>query len=189
MVDQPVEARGAACPERHLQGVERQVGPQRARRLPADDEARADIHDEGDVDPAAVGLDVRQVGHPQAIRGRGPELAGDQIERAVARLVADRGPDAGLAADDASESELAHQPLDGAASHRDPLALELRPDLVGAVHLAVLVPHPPDGDLQDLVPSPACRRWPAGSRRSSCSGRPAAPGRSARLPSGPCARR
>ena len=161
MVDQPVEAPGAARPERHLQGIERQVGPQRARRLPADHEARADIHDEGDVDPAAVGLDVGQVGHPQAIRRRRPELAGDQIERPVARLVADRGPDARLAADHASQAELAHEPLDRAAGDRDPLALELRPDLVGAVHLAVLVPDPPDRDLQDLVSSPARRRRPA----------------------------
>src|SRR6266496_2213233 len=103
--------------------------------------------DEGDTDPAAGGLDGRQVGDPQAIRRRRPELASDQVERPITRLVADGGPDAGLPADHASKAELAHEPLDRAASHPDPLALELRPDLVGAVHPAVLVPHPPDGTL------------------------------------------
>ena len=56
---------------------------ERAGDLPADDEAGADIHHEGDVDPAAVGLDVGEVGDPQPIRGRRSELASDQVERAA----------------------------------------------------------------------------------------------------------
>jgi hypothetical protein len=94
-----------------------------------------------------------EVGHPQPIRRRCPELAGDQIGRPGARLVTDRGPDTGLAPDHTSEAELAHQPLDGTPGDRDALTFQLGPDLVGPVDLAVLVPDPPDGDLQRVVPA------------------------------------
>src|SRR5215210_6369501 len=109
MVNEAIQTPRAACPERHFEGVKRQVGPERPRRLPADDVARTDIDDKGDGDPAAVRLDVREVGHPQAIRGRRPELASDQVEWPIARLVADAGADAGLTPDHTPQSESAHE--------------------------------------------------------------------------------
>jgi hypothetical protein len=43
MVDEAVEALATARPDGHLEGVERQVGAERARGLPADHVAREDV--------------------------------------------------------------------------------------------------------------------------------------------------
>ncbi len=51
VMDEPVEG-SLPRPQRLLKGVEREVSPQRARRLPADDGARVDVDDEGDVSEA-----------------------------------------------------------------------------------------------------------------------------------------
>jgi hypothetical protein len=48
-------------------------------RLPADHIAREDVDDERYIDPAGMGLDVGQVGHPQAIRSRCAEVTVDQV--------------------------------------------------------------------------------------------------------------
>src|SRR5262249_6757442 len=58
------------------------------------------------------------------------------------------------------QPQLPHEPLDRAAGDPDPLAVELRPDLVGAIDLPVRVPHPPDLRLEDLVPLSARRDGP-----------------------------
>src|SRR6266516_2059088 len=161
MVDQPLQEAGSPTTERHLQSVQGEVRPQRAGGLPADDEAGADIDHEGDVHPAAVSLDVGQVGDPQAIRGRRTELPTNQVERPIGRLVRDGGPDAGLATDDAPQAESTHEPLDRAAGNPGALALELGPDLVSTVDPPVLLPHSMDSSLQSLIPSPSGRDWPA----------------------------
>jgi hypothetical protein len=102
-----------------------------------------------------MGLDVGEVGHPQPIRGGSPELPSDQVAWPVARLIADRCPDARLASHHATEAKLPHEPLDRAAGDRRALPVELRPDFVGAVHLPMLVPDALNHLLQDLVPLPA----------------------------------
>ena len=60
---------GASRKDRHLECVDGQVASQRVRHLPANDEATEDVDDEGDVDPARVGLDVGQVRHPETVGG------------------------------------------------------------------------------------------------------------------------
>jgi len=61
----------------------------------------------------------------------------DVVERARCGLVLDRGADR-FAADDALKAEVGHQALDGAARHRDVLAVKLPPDLARAIDLEVL---------------------------------------------------
>ena len=144
-MNEAVEVFATACPDRHLQGVEGEVGAQGTRRLPANHIAREDVDDEGHVDPAGVGLHVGQIGHPQAIGCRCAELAVDQIRWSRGCLVGDRGADR-LATDDTADPEIAHQALDGAARHPDTLAVQLRPHLVGSIHAPMLVP-----DARDLA--------------------------------------
>jgi hypothetical protein len=60
-------------------------------------------------------------------------------ERAWRRLVL-HGHAHGLAPDDALKAHAAHQPLDGAARHLEPLPQHLPPDLAHAVDLEVLGP-------------------------------------------------
>jgi hypothetical protein len=66
----------------------------------------------------------------------GPELPIHLVQRTRRLPVADRGSN-DLAADHPAQPVAAHQPLDGAAGHRMALAVQLPPDLVGAVDLQV----------------------------------------------------
>jgi hypothetical protein len=58
----------------------------------------------------------------------------------------------GLAAADAFQAQLAHQPLEGAASHHDPLPMQLPPDLAGAVDPEVVLVDPAELGLQRGIP-------------------------------------
>jgi hypothetical protein len=75
------------------------------------------------------------------------ELPIDVIERARRRLVADRCPDR-LATDDALQAHILHQPFDRAAGDRNVFAVQLPPDLPGAIDLEVLREHAGDLGLE-----------------------------------------
>jgi hypothetical protein len=118
----------------HLLRVQRQVGPQRAGRLPAHHEAAEHVHDERLVHPAAGGLHVREVRHPQVVRRSRLKLPRHQGGRAVSRLVAACGTDGSLSPHDAAQPQLPHQTLGRAAGHTGALTVELCPEFVGPVH-------------------------------------------------------
>jgi len=67
MVNQVREVLVSPGVDGHLECVDRQVAAQRRRDLPADHSPREHVDDEGDVDPAGVGLDVGQVGNPEPV--------------------------------------------------------------------------------------------------------------------------
>jgi hypothetical protein len=144
-MNETVETLTTARPDGHLQGVEGEIGAQRSRGLPADNEARGHVDDEGDVDPPRVCLDIGQIGHPETARCLGTELAIDQVCRPSRGLVREGGAD-DLAAHHTADPQFAHQTLDGAACHLESLSPELGPHLVGSIHPAVLVP-----DARDLA--------------------------------------
>jgi hypothetical protein len=77
VVDQPTERLAPPLPQRHVQRIKRELGMERAGDLPAHHGAGEHIDDEGDVDPAAVGLHIGEVGDPQLVGGRRLELALD----------------------------------------------------------------------------------------------------------------
>ncbi len=113
MVHQPVEG-SFARPQRLLQGGEHEVGVQRARDVPADDVAREGVDDEGDVGEAGPGADVGEVGHPEPVGGGGWKSRCTRSSGRRCRLVRDgRAQPAGP--HDASQAQVAHQPLHGAA--------------------------------------------------------------------------
>jgi hypothetical protein len=68
-----------AVPDRHLQGVEGQIGPEGPGGLPAHDEPAVRVDDEGHVDEARPRRHVTEVVHPQLLGpGRG-EVPVDEI--------------------------------------------------------------------------------------------------------------
>src|SRR5690625_3894718 len=87
--------------------------------------------------PVRVRSDVGQVGHPQLVRRGRDELPLDLVLGPLGlSAITDRGP-AGLLPRDSAQALGAHQPLDGAASNRDALPVELGMDLPGAVDTEV----------------------------------------------------
>src|SRR5205823_2532664 len=105
--------------------------------LPADDHPRVGVRDEGDVDEPRPGADVRQVSDPKPVRRAGTEAAIDEIPWPIGLILRNRR-ELRLAPNDATEPELAHQAGDGATGDPDAFAVELRPDLVDAVHTEVV---------------------------------------------------
>lgn len=116
-----------AGPQPHVEGIEGKVGAQRGGHLPADHHAREDVEDERGVDAAGVRADVGQVGDPQLVRRCGDELALDQVGRPLGLGALAGGGFAGVLPGDAAQALGLHQPLDGAASHRVALEVQLSP--------------------------------------------------------------
>ena len=93
-------------------------------QLPAHDLPGVHVDDERRVHPAGPGADVGQVRHPQPVRGRCPEVAFDEVARPRRLGVGDGGAFR-LAADQAGQAQLPHQPRHRAAGHHDVVAAQL----------------------------------------------------------------
>src|SRR5665647_2663550 len=139
VVDQPahVVPGAAAVPQRHVQGVQRQVGLHGPRGPPPDDHPGEHVDRERDVDEPRPGRDVGEVDHPQLVRGGRCELASDQVSGPDSSRVGDGGADPAAAAHP-DQAMGAHQPFDRAPGHRGPvdqhtLAAQLVVDLPGPV--------------------------------------------------------
>src|SRR5690606_6147138 len=121
---------------------------------PADDAPGIDVDDEGHVQPALPGRDVREIRDPELVRTVGPELPVDPIQRAAGCVIRN-GRTQPFATPYALQTLGTHQTLDRATSHDDALAVQLPPDLVGAVDAMVLLPNPLDLRLELLVAASA----------------------------------
>ncbi len=125
-----------AISDRLFECIEHKACMRRAADPPADDAARKGIGDECDVDEAGPGGDVRKVRDPQHVRPVGAKLPVDVIERAWRGLVWNRrAPD--LAADHPLQTQGFHHPFHCATRHLEANPLELPPDLVRAIDVAV----------------------------------------------------
>lgn len=112
-------------------------------------------------DPARVGLDVGQVRHHKRLGARARKLPSTRS----AGRVASSSPKVvrtTLPRTTPANPQLAHEALDRAAGDPGALAIQLRPHLVGSVHLPVVGPDPHDLDLERLVAPGTRRRRPAG---------------------------
>jgi hypothetical protein len=85
-------------------------------------------------------MNVGEVRHPQLVRPIRLELPVYPVQRAR-RLRIGHGGAHRLASAHTAQPGQPHQPLDGAARNHQALAVQLAPDLVGAVDLQVLVEH------------------------------------------------
>jgi hypothetical protein len=131
-------------------GVEDHRGGHRRCDPPAQDPARVGIDDEGHVGKPRPRRHVGQVGDPRPIRCRRPKPALDTISRTHRGRVCDGGL-AGLASGSTGQTQFGHQPLNGAARHRNPLAVERQPHLAGSVDPVVDGVDPRDLGLEGLV--------------------------------------
>src|SRR2546421_7980081 len=147
-------------PERHFQGVERELGPQRTGNLPADDLPREEVENEGRVNEAGHGIDIGNVGDPAAVGRRRAEVTLQQVRRPLMpRPGRDRRPGPLAPGRRAGDPELAHQPLDRAPGHLSSLSFQFVPDFPGAVDPApFLFPYAHDLYFQFLVPGVTRRR-------------------------------
>ena len=83
-------ANGSAVAQRLLERVEHEARMRRARGAPADDPPCEGVDEEGDMDEAGSSGDMSEIGHPQRVRPRRPELPIDLVLRARDRIVAHR---------------------------------------------------------------------------------------------------
>src|SRR4051794_29798036 len=141
----------------HPQGVARQLGPQVVGHAPADDLARGQVLDRGEVEPAFPGRDVAEVGQPDRVRPLGGEVPVEQVRRD--RVVVPAVGRARHAAPPARDGETVptHEP-------RHPLATDpdaLRPRL--GVHARAAVGAPAGlEDRPDPLAHPSVGRVAAG---------------------------
>jgi hypothetical protein len=149
-----------AGPQPHVEGIERQVGAQAGRHLPAHDHPTEHVEDERDVGPPRVRADVGQVRHPQLVRAGRCELPLHQVLRPLGLSTIADGGAAGLLARDSTQALGAHEPLDGAPRHRDAFAVQLGVNLPGAVDTKVGLVGGLDVLDQLGVADRACRGWP-----------------------------
>lgn len=102
--------------QRHVQGIQHQLGAQVVLDRPADDLVRPDIQHQGEVDRARPGRHVRRVGDPQLIRSVRLELPLYQILVRSCRPIR-RGGHHVVRRDDALEARFPHQSRDPLAPH------------------------------------------------------------------------
>jgi hypothetical protein len=130
-----------------LQCIQHQLRVHRAADSPTHDPAGKDVDDEGDVHEARPGGDEREIRDPQLVGSRGREAPLHSIQRFLEGLIRDRRARPATAYN-APQALLAHQPLHGAASHRNAFPMQLFPHFAGAVGSEVLLPHAPDRATQ-----------------------------------------
>src|SRR5260370_38050394 len=103
--------------ERHVQGVEHQLGGERGGHRPADDATSIRIEYDGEIEKARPCRDVGDVSDPQQIGRFCREVALDQVRR-LTIVALDRGGDEPASAH-TGKTGLRHQ-------SRDPLAANTR---------------------------------------------------------------
>jgi hypothetical protein len=110
-----------SAPQPHIEGVENQWCALVRRRGPTHDRPGVHVNDERDVDDAGEGGHVGEVGDPAPVRGRGGEVPGNQVLGSLVARISDCRADL-LTAQHPPQASIAHEPLDGAAGHRDAVA-------------------------------------------------------------------
>ncbi len=112
------------------------------------------VDDEDDIDEPLPGGDVGEIADPEHV-GRGhPKLPVHLVQRTRSLLVRNRRS-VRLAADDALNTHLLHQPSHGATSDFETFPDELPPDLADAVDSPVLFENTQDLGSQSLVTTSA----------------------------------
>lgn len=119
----------------------------RATCPPTHDASCKDINDERHINDPLPCCDIGKIAHPEHVRRRRVELAVHAIQRAGLCLILDRCFGV-LAANDALNSNVFHQPGDRAASYIKAFAPHLVPDLPHPVDAKVALKHTFDLELE-----------------------------------------
>ena len=132
-----------ALADRHVQRVEDQLGPEMRRHRPADHPAAPGVEDDGEVQEAGPGRDVRDVGHPQPIGAVGGEGPLDEIRGRPGGGIAAGGGHEGAPAH-AGQAGGLHEAGDALAADVDALGRQFRVHAGRAVRPAGAVVDRPD---------------------------------------------
>lgn len=144
-----------AGPDGLFDRVEHHGGCHGRCHSPAQDPPGVGVDDEGDVGKSRPGRHVGQIGDPQPVRCRRPELSPHEISWPGRSRVGDRGVP-WLAPDRAGQAQLAHQPLHRAAGHLDALAVERQPHFARPVDAVVGGMNPLDMALETAIADLTC---------------------------------
>ena len=137
--------------QRLLQCIQYKIALHAGADLPAHNPPGEYINHKGHISEAPPGRYIGEVRNPELIGTRCAEVAIDPILRADQCPV--RTGDLHCPAPpDTTKAHIAHQSLYRAAGNPDAFTVKLTPDLVGAVDLMILLPHPVDVDAQGLIP-------------------------------------
>src|SRR5690606_2978893 len=150
MVNEPIGFRRPAVIDGLLQCIQYKVCRHAAGGSPADDTLGIGINHEGHIQPSLPSGYIGKVCHPQTIRVIGYEVALDQIPWAGRCAIWHCGTHP-FATPDALDTKATHQTLHRAAGHCHTFAIQLLPDLAGAVHPKVLLPDALDLDHEALI--------------------------------------
>ena len=133
MVDEAGEV-GASGVDRHLEGVEGELGVKARHHPPADDRPAEGVDDERRVDEPGPGPDVGQVGDPQSVGRRRAEDPLDEVGRSAARRARAWSSAPAWCGSTPSEPSAAHEPGDLVAPGVDAQAAQGLPHLADPVH-------------------------------------------------------
>ncbi len=139
------EALGAApCPQRLLQGIDDQVAAHVIGQGPADDAPRAEVDDDGQVEPFVRIGDEGNVARPDLVGAGWQGLAQEQIGRGGIGAAVAGFWRAGLRLEGA-QALLLHEPPDAAGAADDAFCRELLPDATVTVAPSVMMEDGADG--------------------------------------------
>src|SRR5215212_2713731 len=105
-----------AVPQRDPQWGEDKISPLIGGGMPGHDALREHINDERDIAEPGPGPHISEVGYPDAVGCRRPELPIHQVRGTVGILSRDSGSDP-LAAADPVPAQSSHEPVHGAKRH------------------------------------------------------------------------
>jgi hypothetical protein len=112
---------GLTASDGHAQGVDDEIGSHVIGHAPSDDATAERILDGGQIQSPLPGSEIRDVGHPQHVGRRRPELALDEIVGDTNPRDTNRGPPTPLG-NQPREPSPAHQPLHPLAPHTDAMS-------------------------------------------------------------------
>jgi len=150
-----------ALRDRHVQGVEHDVGLEAGRHRPADDSPAPDIEDDGEVEESGPRRHVGDVRDPELVRAGGREVATDQVVGWTTCRITDRR-ECRLARRDADEPGLTHESGDALLADFTPSARARR---AGAAHRTSRA-------IRRALPRASRRARGPASRASRAVGRP-----------------
>ena len=160
MVNKAVGRFMTTCPDRHLQRIDRKIGTQVIRDLPAENAAGRQIHNERGIHPPGKRIHIGNARHPAAIRRSREEVPVQQVIRHAGRITRLSRPRPPAARPDTRDAQVAHQPLYRAPRHHHAIPVQVQPYLPRPVHLppSLAFPHGQDLLFQHGIAGIPCRR-------------------------------
>ncbi len=110
--------------QRHVEGLEDELGPQMGLHRPADDSAAPRVQHDREIEEARPRRDVGDVSDPETIRSRDDEVAGNQVRRG-SRVTIAHCRERPLSPRHALQATPSHETSDSLSAHKRPSSAEL----------------------------------------------------------------